>query len=621
MERKLHLLLTLLLLAICTTGGAEEVTYTVTSTSAVSTTGTAPTGSKATYESTYKNTSQLTSGKKMTLTLSGYAGKKITGLRLSMRSNSKTGAGYLDAKIGTKSFATLGSSKTGVAFNEWYDNKKYSTNYKDVTANVTATAVEDNEDIIIIIGATQNSLYCQSFTLTYEKNSDKPSANLSFDKQSYTATLGKTFNAPELNNPNNVKVAYSSFNENVATVDASTGAVTIIGSGTTKITADYNDENGDYAHTTASYILNVKNPNEIIFSEEGYNNEADVTTITRDDFTATFSKASGKNEPTYYDNGTAVRMYDGNTLTISSTTKEISKIEFTFTEGGSKNYGNLTLSNGQPGTYTPEKNSAGTTTASTWTGLSNSVTFTNGDNQSRIQSIKVTFKETSIATYTAATLPSSNFATSGNDRYATFSSNKVTFFPESDENLTFTTDVLKAYALGDMMELTKLTTATATIDGKEVSGYFVPANTGVLLKVSFDGGTSITYYTVTGKDDVAALTDNMLYPATNAMSELTNCYFYKLAYDDYSNKTGLGFYWGAADGAAFTAKTGGAYLAVPKSSGSAKSGFRFDGTTTGVNTINAKTTTNDVIYNIQGQRVGANYKGLVIVNGKKMMRK
>ena len=172
-----------------------------------------------------------------------------------------------------------------------------------------------------------------------------------------------------------------------------------------------------------------------------------------------------------------------------------------------------------------------------------------------------------------------------------------------------------------MLELTSLATDNATISGNEVSGYFVPANTGVLIKASFDGTTSVPYYTVTGKT-VDELTDNMLYPASKAMSELGDSYyFYKLAYNDYSAKTGLGFYWGADNGAAFTAKTNGAYLAVPKSSTSAKSGFRFDGTTTGVNTINAKTTTNDVIYNIQGQRVGASYKGLVIVNGKKMIRK
>ena len=135
---------------------------------------------------------------------------------------------------------------------------------------------------------------------------------------------------------------------------------------------------------------------------------------------------------------------------------------------------------------------------------------------------------TKPVTYTKATL--TGFAQSGDDYYATFSSDKVTFFPESDENITYATTIQKAYALDDMLELTALSTAKATIDGKDVTGYFVPANTGVLIKASFDGATAIPYYTVTGKDDVAALTDNMLYPATKAMSELTNCYFYKLAY-------------------------------------------------------------------------------------------
>ena len=86
-------------------------------------------------------------------------------------------------------------------------------------------------------------------------------------------------------------------------------------------------------------------------------------------------------------------------------------------------------------------------------------------------------------------------------------------------------------------------------------------------------------------------------------------------------QTGLGFYWGADNGAAFTAKTNGAYLAVSKST-SAKSAFRFDGTTTAISAINAgNAKSNSNFYNIQGQRVGANYKGLVIVNGKKIIKK
>ena len=413
MKRKLHLLLTLLLLAVCATGGAQTtVTYTVVNTSSVTSTD-APDGTAATYKSTYSNKFQLTSGNTMTLTLSGYAGKKITGLKLSMHSNKSKGAGYLDAKIGTKTLASLGSSKQGVTFNQWYDNKNYTLNNTDVTAEVTPTEVENKEDIVITIGATVNSLFCQSFTLTYENASDKPSADLSFNENNYYATLGKTFNAPKLNNPHNVNVSYTSSDEKVATVDASTGAVTLVSSGTTTITAEYNDNNGDYAHTYAYYKLYVKDPNEIIFSEEGFSDASLVTSVTKGDFTATFSGGSK-----YYDKGSAVRVYSGNTLTISST-KEITKIEFTFSPNdGSTSYSNLKLNSGQPGTYVNN----------IWTGSSNSVTFTNKSSQSRILSIKVTFKETASETYTAATL--TGFAQSGTDYYATFSSDQVTFFPE-----------------------------------------------------------------------------------------------------------------------------------------------------------------------------------------------
>ena len=78
----------------------------------------------------------------------------------------------------------------------------------------------------------------------------------------------------------------------------------------------------------------------------------------------------------------------------------------------------------------------------------------------------------------------------------------------------------QAYALGDMLQLKDLATAKATIDGTEVRGYFVPANTGVLIKAFFvTTTTSIPYYRVSGKE-VTALEDNMLYPASKAMSDL-----------------------------------------------------------------------------------------------------
>ena len=42
---------------------------------------------------------------------------------------------------------------------------------------------------------------------------------------------------------------------------------------------------------------------------------------------------------------------------------------------------------------------------------------------------------------------------------------------------------------------------------------------------------------------------------------------------------------------------------------------------TGISTVNAQKTQNNVIYNLAGQKVGNDYKGIVIMNGKKFMQK
>ena len=95
--------------------------------------------------------------------------------------------------------------------------------------------------------------------------------------------------------------------------------------------------------------------------------------------------------------------------------------------------------------------------------------------------------------------------------------------------------------------------------------------------------------------------------------------YYKLAYDDYDAKTGLGFYWGEANGGVFSVKAGTAYLAVPSTSN--VKGFSFDGTSTGISAVDAEEPAKTrVIYNIAGQKVNAMTKaGLYIVNGKKIV--
>ena len=63
----------------------------------------------------------------------------------------------------------------------------------------------------------------------------------------------------------------------------------------------------------------------ITFSEQGYNNEQVIASVSGTDFTITFYKGSNTNAPKYYTSGTAIRAYGGNTFTVSSDTKTIEK--------------------------------------------------------------------------------------------------------------------------------------------------------------------------------------------------------------------------------------------------------------------------------------------------------
>ena len=81
---------------------------------------------------------------------------------------------------------------------------------------------------------------------------------LSFPETSYTIEVGDAFTAPKLEGlPEGVTSAYTSSNKEVATVDAATGEVKIVGVGTTTITVT-SPETGIYEGATASYELNVK---------------------------------------------------------------------------------------------------------------------------------------------------------------------------------------------------------------------------------------------------------------------------------------------------------------------------------------------------------------------------
>ena len=120
----------------------------------------------------------------MTLTLTGYAGKKIKGLTLDMRSNGSAGAGTFSMVIGSTTVASISSATT---FNEWYDNDSYGTDYRKVHVTLSdEVTVGTGENIVITIAATTNSLYCQGFALCYSSCTPLGSINGSINMSSST---------------------------------------------------------------------------------------------------------------------------------------------------------------------------------------------------------------------------------------------------------------------------------------------------------------------------------------------------------------------------------------------------------------------------------------------------
>lgn len=165
---------------------------------------------------------------------------------------------------------------------------------------------------------------------------------------------------------------------------------------------------------------------------------------------------------------------------------------------------------------------------------------------------------------------------------------------------------------------------TLKFNGNYVAGKTVPAKTALLLKADEKLAADKNFtYTIVNSDEVAPA-DNLLHGSVaEAMTNVEGAKaYYKLA-----NPTeGLGFYYGAENGGAFTNGAHKAYLAVKTETLSQKRGFSFDSMTTGINHVvaNAEHAKSTVIYDLNGRRVNslnAAAKGVYIVNGKKVIVK
>lgn len=184
----------------------------------------------------------------------------------------------IDAGTGTQGvYATGIVSKIVTAYSEKYGNISYNISADGTTSGAQLqafrgksyegadfTSADDIKvgDIVVVYGnlTKYNSTYefeADNQLVKLTRTDNREPAGLSYDVANFTATLGEANEFPALANPNALTVAYSSTNEAVATVDATTGEITLVAAGQTTIKAAFVGDDA-YEPGDASYLLVVK---------------------------------------------------------------------------------------------------------------------------------------------------------------------------------------------------------------------------------------------------------------------------------------------------------------------------------------------------------------------------
>ena len=430
----------------------------------------------------------------------------------------------------------------------------------------------------------------------------KGAPSLSFPEKSYTVEMGDVFSTPKLDGlPEGVTPAYTSSKEEVATVDAATGDVKIVGVGTTTITVT--SPNTDiYKEATASYELNVKAaiykvefdftsnnwglPTNYKKVEASYTNEAG--------YTITFGKSNGGHKIMGNDpNRNLIFGKEGATLSLPAFPFAVSKIKV-FGNNGASKYTTQNFFVGGEAVST-ETTSAITDhiyeIAEAFQAAGNIYTLkVTNDNNTQITKIVVYAKDETVA-------GAINIATE--EGYGTFYTDKNYVLPQG----------LTAFGYTSIDGNNTLTKSV-----EYVAGDIVPANTAVVVK---GAKGSYNYYNT---EEVATKTiEKNLLKGVAAYKEIPVESGIKRYVLTKVNGV-LGFYQTQSGNIKVPANR--AYLELTEAQAQAVSFFQLDGETTGIE--NATATTKEApkaIYTLSGVRLKATTTqglpaGAYVVNGK-----
>ena len=168
-----------------------------------------------------------------------------------------------------------GSSKTSITIQmAIYELDSYGIDRTSETPVTTKSTTSTSVAVLTASGLDKTKVYEATFTSTHASSNSyvyevaftvpdtRTATSLSFSAAAYDAEVGTAFTAPTLTkDPENLEgVTFSSSNTSVATVNASTGEVTIVAVGETTITATF-AATETYKASTASYTLTVTDPN------------------------------------------------------------------------------------------------------------------------------------------------------------------------------------------------------------------------------------------------------------------------------------------------------------------------------------------------------------------------
>ena len=435
---------------------------------------------------------------------------------------------------------------------------------KEGTATVTATFDAAGTD-------EKYSTSTATYTIKVTKRQTTLSFGETYDGKTINVNLGDEFTAPTATLTPNIEgatIKYSSNKPTVATVDETTGAVTIVGVGTAVITANFaGDET--YGASTASYTINVVKPATV---EDGVFDFTGDGTIDYGSGLKPSSDESYIKASTWKAGKVTMTTSEGNGVRwwITSGDNELrvyekTKIAFSVPDGYVITYIDL-------GVYNNIEADCGNLNNTKWNGSSQVVTFT----VSKTKKIKnITVKYAEILTTSAG-------------GYATYSADYAVNYSELG---------LTAYTL--TVDETK-----NTVTAKEFTGV-VPAGAAVLVK-----GAESTTYTLT-----PATTEGDATFATDLKTGATKANGTQYG---FTTKFGTPAFAQVASGQDIPAKKG--YIVLSGAS-AAKYSICFGDEATGIQTIEAASAANAAMYNLAGQRVDKAYKGIVIVNGKKYLNK